>query len=92
MVKTSKCLKLLDNYYYERIFDRYTGISQCDLTPKDEPSEVPDIEDDYTPLDPTYLPPGLEEDKPNKFSNEKEAEGLEEEVSIIVCLLSFIDW
>lgn len=48
---------------------------------------MPEIEDDYTPLDPTYLPPGLEEEKPSKFVSEKEAESLEEEVSQITTLI-----
>lgn len=56
-------------------------MTHCNLTPKDEQIELQDLEDDYTPLDPTYLPPGLEEDKPKKIGSDKEAEGLEEEVT-----------
>ena len=60
---------------------RYTGVTPSDMhsqlsteevVPSDTGSEAHE-EDDYTPLDPTYLPPGLGDEE-----TKKAAEGLDE--------------
>lgn len=63
-----------------RLNDTSSDEYQPDLeSSHDESAEHNDVEDDYTPLDPTYLPPGLEEH--DQGASEKDL-GDEEEAEV----------